>query len=81
MAHLPRRPACHQLSHHRRMLAACLLTRLLAAAPGAAMASPDIPWDQRPWRQQRGLDEEQFKVPRDDGMGSEALAGLWQACT
>ncbi|PRW20885.1 Monothiol glutaredoxin- chloroplastic [Chlorella sorokiniana] len=27
----------------------------------SAMASPDIPWDQRPWRQQRGLDEEQFK--------------------
>ncbi|EFN56084.1 hypothetical protein CHLNCDRAFT_145599 [Chlorella variabilis] len=25
------------------------------------MAAPDIPWDERPWRQQRGLDEEQFK--------------------
>ena len=34
----------------------------LACPPPAAMASPDIPWDQRPWRQQRGLDEEQFKV-------------------
>ncbi|KAL4451499.1 hypothetical protein ABPG75_007161 [Micractinium tetrahymenae] len=26
----------------------------------SAMASPDIPWEQRPWRQQRGLNEAQF---------------------
>ena len=26
------------------------------------MAAPDIPWDQRPWRQQRGLDEPAFIV-------------------
>jgi hypothetical protein len=25
------------------------------------MASPDIPWEQRPWRQQRGLGEDDFK--------------------
>lgn len=26
------------------------------------MAAPDIPWADRPWRQQRGLSEEEFKV-------------------
>ena len=27
----------------------------------SAMPSPDIPFEERPWRQQRNLDEEQFK--------------------
>jgi hypothetical protein len=28
----------------------------------SAMASPDIPVDRRPWRQQRTLDEPEFKA-------------------
>ncbi len=47
----------------------CLHVRL----PAAAMASPDIPWDQRPWRQQRGLDEEQFKVRQDGWLAAAAV--------
>ena len=27
----------------------------------SAMPSPDIPFEERPWRQQKNLDEEQFK--------------------
>lgn len=29
----------------------------------SALCAPDLPFEQRPWRQQRSLDEENFKVP------------------
>jgi len=54
------------------------VTCLLAQLPAAAMASPDIPWDQRPWRQQRGLDEEQFKVRQDGCLAAAAASSVVQ---
>ncbi len=40
----------------------------------SAMASPDIPWEKRPWRQQRGLSEADFKV------GAQHQQQSWHLC-
>ena len=45
-----------------------------AAAFLSAFPAPDIPMEQRPWRQQRSLSEEQFKVTSADAsVAIEAL--------
>ena len=41
----------------------------------SAMASPDIPEGERPWRRQRGLDEAAFKVGRGAGLLRARLVG------
>lgn len=40
----------------------------------SALASPDLPEPQRPWRQQRTLGEQDFKVSH---LGGGAAGGLW----
>jgi surfactin synthase thioesterase subunit len=48
---------------------------LPVAAWLSAMPSPDIPLEQRPWRQQRGLEELQFVV-----RGAPAGCGGYRVC-